>query len=137
MSHKDGDASLAVKQWLDEPRKGRWLLVYGNYDNPKMEGDNGKAAVGEDSSSLGQDDEVDRLAPEGYCIRRYFPSTGYGVVIVTTRPSAAVHIGEVLRLQKLRKVGDSLRILETTSGRKGAPDATTPLLPSLDKCGRV
>lgn len=133
VSDKDGDASLAVKRWLDEPRNDRWLLIYDNYDHPKMGGDAGEVPVG-DGGNLGRPGEVDQQAPEGYDIRQYLPDTDQGVVIVTTR-SSTVQIGELLRLQKLCKIEDSLRILETTSGRKGAQDGTR-LHPKPDEYGR-
>ncbi|KAG9250683.1 uncharacterized protein F5Z01DRAFT_640089 [Emericellopsis atlantica] len=122
VSDKDGDASLAVKRWLDEPRNGRWLLIYDNYDHPKMGGDIEEAPVG-DGSSLGRTDEANQPAPEGYDIRQHLPVTDHGAVVVTTR-SSTVQIGELLRLRKLRRIEDGLRILETTSGRKGAQDDT-------------
>jgi hypothetical protein len=27
-----------VKRWLDHPRNTRWLIIYDNYDNPKLRG---------------------------------------------------------------------------------------------------
>jgi len=123
VSDKDCDASLAVKRWLDEPRNDQWLLIYDNYDNPNMGGDTGEVPVGEGGGPSQPCDAV-QLAPEGYDIRQYLPDTDHGAVIVTTR-SSTVQIGEIgkpLRLQKLCKIEDSLRILEATSGRKGAPD---------------
>lgn len=122
VSDKDGDASLAARRWLDEPTNGRWLLIYDNYDHPKMGGDTGNAPTG-DGSNSDQHGEPDQPAPEGYDIRPYFPDTDHGAVIVTTR-SSTVQIGELLRLQKLRKIEDSLRILESTSGRSGAQGGT-------------
>ncbi|EAQ83136.1 hypothetical protein CHGG_10954 [Chaetomium globosum CBS 148.51] len=120
VSDKDGDASLAVRRWLDEPTNERWLLIYDNYDHPKMGGDEAPA---ENSSNSGQHGEADQPAPEGYDIRPYLPDTDHGAVILTTR-SSTVQIGELLRLEKLRKTEDSLRILESTSGRTGVQDVT-------------
>ncbi len=121
-SEKDGDASLAIRRWLDEPTNERWLLIYDNYDHPKMGGETGEAPA-RDGGNSGPHGEADQPAPEGYDIRQYLPDTDHGAVIVTTR-SSRVQIGELLRLQKLRKIGDSLRILESTSGRTGAQDGT-------------
>ncbi|KAG9656867.1 hypothetical protein KCU64_g5581, partial [Aureobasidium melanogenum] len=123
VSDKDGDASLAVKRWLDELKNHQWLLIYDNYDHPKMGDDTAEVPVG-DVSSPGRPGEVDQQAQEGYDIRQYIPDTVHGAVIVTTR-SATVQIGEPLRLQKLRRIEDSLRILKTTSGRKGVQDDTS------------
>jgi hypothetical protein len=122
VSDKDGDASLAVRRWLDEPTNERWLLIYDNYDHPKMGGDTGGAPATDDGNS-GQHSEADQPVLEGYDIRQYLPDTDHGAVIVTTR-SSTVQIGELLRLKKLGKLEDSLRILESTSGRTGAQDGT-------------
>ncbi|KAK3297151.1 uncharacterized protein B0H64DRAFT_416349 [Chaetomium fimeti] len=132
VSDKDGDASLAVRRWLDEPTNERWLLIYDNYDHPKMGGDNEEAPAG-DGGNSDRHSEADQPALEGYDIRQYLPDTDHGTVIVTTR-SSTVQIGEVLRLQKLRKIEDSLRILESTSGRTGAQDdvAAVALARKLD-----
>jgi tetratricopeptide (TPR) repeat protein len=114
---KDSDASLAVKRWLDEPRNDRWLLLYDNYDNPKMGNGSREAGVRSGERPV-EGDELDQATGDGYDIRKYLPETDDGAVIVTTR-SSTVHMGELLRLQKLRNVEDSLRILESTSGRTG------------------
>ncbi|KAK3897210.1 P-loop containing nucleoside triphosphate hydrolase protein [Staphylotrichum tortipilum] len=133
VADKDSDASMAVKRWLDEPRNDQWLLIYDNYDHPKMGGDLGATAA-RDSGSPGRlVEEVDQPVPEGYDIRRYLPDAHQGAVIVTTR-SSTVHIGELLRLRKLRNMEDSLRILESTSARKGTQDdaAAVALARKLD-----
>ncbi|KAH6627252.1 hypothetical protein B0J18DRAFT_366270 [Chaetomium sp. MPI-SDFR-AT-0129] len=126
VSDQDGDASLAVRRWLDEPANERWLLIYDNYDHPKMGGDTNEAPTG-DGGDLEWHDEAGEPVPEGYDIRQYFPDTDHGAVIVTTR-SSTVQIGELLRLRKLQNIEDSLRILESTSGRTGARD----VLPMID-----
>lgn len=122
VSDRDGDASLAVKRWLDEPKNDRWLLIFDNYDHPSI-GDHAREMSVEDDGNPGRHSEVDEQVPKGYDIRQYLPDTDQGMVITTTR-SSIVRIGDVLRLQKLSKTEDSLRILETTSGRKGSRDGT-------------
>lgn len=122
VSDKDGDTSLAVRRWLDEPTNERWLLIYDNYDHPKMGGDAGDAPAG-DGGNSDRHGEPDHPAPEGYDIRQHLPDTDHGAVIVTTR-SSIVQIGELLRLRKLHRTEDSLRILESTSSRTGAQDGT-------------
>jgi hypothetical protein len=87
-----------------------------------MGGDTGEAPA-RDGGNSGRHGEADQPAPEGYDIRQYFPDTDHGAVIVTTR-SSTVQIGELLPLQKLRNIEDSLRILASTSGRTGAQDGT-------------
>lgn len=134
VSDQDGDASLAVKRWLDERGNERWLLIYDNYDHPKMGSGTEEVPVG-DAGNPGPPGKADQPAPEGYDIRHYLPDTDHGAVIVTTR-SSTVHIGELLRLQKLCRIEDGLRILETTSGRRGAQDGTR-LPRNLVECGRL
>ena len=85
----------AVQAWLSLPGNTRWLLVYDNYDTPKL-GD-------------GTDNE-------GIDIGRFLPEAYQGSIIVTTR-SSQVHLGRRVRIQKLKSIYDSLEILATTSGR--------------------
>ena len=35
----------AVKAWLSLPNNTRWLMIYDNYDNPKLPGNRDSAAV--------------------------------------------------------------------------------------------
>lgn len=119
---KDCDAWPAVKRWLEEPKNDRWLLIYDNYDHPSMRICAGAMPVSDDCNP-GQHSAVDDQAPEAYDIRQYLPNIDQGMVIVTTR-SSIVQIGEPLRLQKLGNEEDGLRILETTSGRKGCQEGT-------------
>ncbi|KAJ1338605.1 nephrocystin-3 [Microdochium nivale] len=125
VSDKDSDASLAVKRWLDEAKNDQWLLVYDNYDNPKLGGNAQEAPVGESDSQFHMDC-VDQEGPDAYDIRPFLPDTDHGAVIVTTR-SSTIQIGELRRLQKLRKE-DSLRILESTSGRSNIHDDAAAVL---------
>ena len=61
----------AVKAWLSLPNNTRWLMIYDNYDNPKLPGNTDPAAV-----------DIRKLLPESY----------QGSVIITTR-SSEVKIG--------------------------------------------
>jgi ATP/maltotriose-dependent transcriptional regulator MalT len=90
----------AVKAWLSLPKNNRWLLVYDNYDNPKVPGN------------------TDPMALD---VRKYFPESYQGSIVVTTR-SAQVTIGDRIRVGKLKNVKDSLEILSNTSGRKASID---------------
>jgi len=74
------------------------LLVYDNYDNPKLPGNPDPSAVD---------------------IQKYLPESYHGSVIITTR-SSQVKIGRRLRVGKLENIEHSLEILSNTSGRDGA-----------------
>jgi hypothetical protein len=86
----------AVKAWLSLPDNTRWLMIYDNYDNPKVPGNNDPTMVD---------------------IRKYLPETYQGSIIITTR-SSQVKIGHAIKIRKLRNIDDSLEILSTTSGRE-------------------
>ena len=88
----------AVKAWLSIPRNTRWLVVYDNYDNPKLPGNPDPSAVD---------------------IQKYLPESYHGSVIITTR-SSQVKIGRRIRVGKLENIEHSLEILSNTSGRDGA-----------------
>ncbi|KAI1172158.1 kinesin light chain [Nemania sp. FL0916] len=85
----------AVKTWLSLPGNTRWLLIYDNYDDPKL-------CDGPNDTGV----DIDLFLPEAY----------QGSVIVTTR-SSQVNIGHSIRVKKLESIEDSLQILATTSGR--------------------
>ena len=61
----------AVKAWLSLPNNTRWLMIYDNYDNPKMAGNTDPAAVD---------------------ICKYIPESYQGSILITTR-SSEVKIG--------------------------------------------
>ena len=86
----------AVLSWLSLSNNTRWLLVYDNYDNPKVAGNKNPTAID---------------------IRRFMPSCNHGSIIVTTR-SSEVNVGSRLRIEKLHEVNEGLEILSNTSGRK-------------------
>jgi Cdc6-like AAA superfamily ATPase len=85
----------AVKAWLSHPENTRWLMIYDNYDNPKVPGNTDPAAVD---------------------IRKYLPEAFQGSVVITTR-SSRVQIGHLIRIKKLENVRDGLEILSNASGR--------------------
>ena len=87
----------AVKAWLSLPNNTRWLMIYDNYDNPKLLGNWDSVAV-----------DILKFLPESY----------QGSVIITTRLSQ-VKIGHLIHVRKLKDVSDSLEILSSTSGREG------------------
>jgi hypothetical protein len=85
-----------VKAWLSLPNNTRWLLIYDNYDNPKVTGNADPSAVD---------------------IRKYLPEAYQGSVIITTR-SAEVKIGHRIRVGKFEDVKESLEILSHASRRE-------------------
>lgn len=87
---------VAVKRWLSLPKNTRWLIVYDNYDNPKLPGN------------------ADRTAVD---IRQFLPEAHQGSIIITTR-SSQVKIGHRIRVGKLVDVQDGLEILSHASGRE-------------------
>jgi hypothetical protein len=87
----------AVKEWLSLPNNTRWLMIYDNYDNPKLPGNTDLAAVD---------------------IRKFLPESYQGSVIITTR-SSEVKIGHRIRIRKLEDVRDSVQLLSNASGRGG------------------
>ncbi|KAF1813703.1 kinesin light chain 1 [Eremomyces bilateralis CBS 781.70] len=99
-----GEVVEAVKGWLSLPKNTRWLVVYDNYDNPKVAGNTDAAALD---------------------IRKYLPESHQGSVIITTR-SSRVTIGHRIPVRKLENMQDCLEILSNTSKREGLirdPDA--------------
>ena len=95
-SEKLDEVVSAVKRWLDRQKNTQWLLVFDNYDNPKLPG------------------VIDQNAVD---IRRFLPEAYHGSVLITTR-SSAVKIGRQIPLRTLRNPDDSLKILANASGRE-------------------
>ena len=89
------DVVEAVKQWLSLPKNSAWLIVYDNYDNPKV---------------------PDNTDPEAVDIQEFLPEAYHGRIIITTR-SSQVKIGHRIQVVKLSDMKDSLEILSHTSGR--------------------
>jgi hypothetical protein len=94
---KPDEVVAAVKRWLEHAKNVRWLMVFDNYDNPKV------------SSNVD---------PSAVDLRRFLPEAHHGSVIVTTR-SSKVSIGLCMKVGKLEDVRDGLQILSDTSGREG------------------
>ena len=93
------DEDLVVQQvlrWLSRPENDRWLLIFDNYDNPRLPG---------------------VKSPTGYDIRRYFPSRSQGSILITTR-SHRLTFARQLKLAKLEDVNESIEILSRRSGRE-------------------
>ena len=90
----------AVKRWLDHPKNTRWLIIYDNYDNPRLRSNTDPIAVD---------------------LRGYLPEADHGSVIITTR-SSQVKLGHRIKVGKLEDMRDSLKILSHISGRGNAVD---------------
>ncbi|KAH9211165.1 kinesin light chain [Leptodontidium sp. 2 PMI_412] len=109
LSNMDTDENLdevvdAVKAWLSLPDNTRWLMIYDNYDNPRLPGN---------------------TDPQAVDIRQFLPESYQGSIIITTR-SSQIRIGHPIRIRKLEDVRDSLAILSNASRRSGLmndPDA--------------
>ncbi|KAH7305357.1 kinesin light chain [Rhexocercosporidium sp. MPI-PUGE-AT-0058] len=86
-----------VKMWLSQPNNTRWLMVFDNYDNPKLRSNSDPTAMD---------------------IRNFSPESHQGSIIITTRLSA-VRIGHSIHIRKLGDVRDSLEILSNVSRREG------------------
>ncbi|TVY64282.1 Vegetative incompatibility protein HET-E-1, partial [Lachnellula suecica] len=86
----------AVKAWFDLQKNTGWLIIYDNYDNPKIHGNLDHSAVD---------------------IRQFLPQSDQGSIIITTR-SSRVGQGRRVHIQKFLDVEESLEILSNMSGRK-------------------
>jgi hypothetical protein len=85
-----------VKAWLSLPKNTRWLLIYDNYDNPKIPSNKDAAAID---------------------VRKFFPESYQGSILITTR-LAQVKVGRQVLIRKLTDMEDSLQILANASGRQ-------------------
>jgi hypothetical protein len=95
-----GEIVAAVKGWLEHVKNTRWLMIFDNYDNPKVPGNADPGVVD---------------------VRQFLPEAYHGSVIVTTR-SSKVSIGRRIKVGKLEDIHDSLQILADASQRDGAKD---------------
>ena len=108
-SNVDTNENLAevvdtVKAWLGLPNNTRWLMIYDNYDNPKLPGTTDPAAID---------------------VRRYLPESYQGSIIITTR-SSQLRIGQPIQIRKLGDVYDSVEILSNVSRREGLRSGKNP-----------
>jgi hypothetical protein len=85
-----------VKSWLSLPNNTRWLMIYDNYDTPKLPG---------------------KTDPTAVDIKEFLPESYQGSIIITTR-SSEVKIGHLIQIRKLSDVRDSLKILSAVSRRQ-------------------
>ncbi|KAK8036599.1 hypothetical protein PG991_001736 [Apiospora marii] len=117
-SLKPREITDAVKRWFDEPQNDRWLLVYDNYDDPKLDNGRHKAMATEQTAETEPEGDGTKahIPSKEYDIRPYFPASDHGAIIITTR-SSVVQFGKRVRLAKLRDLNDGLQILASTSHR--------------------
>jgi hypothetical protein len=91
------EAAEAVKRWLSSAGNNRWLVIYDNYDTPKLPGH----------------DE-----PGTFDIRLFLPEANHGAILITTR-SSQLQVGRPVAVKKLMDIEHSLEILSHASGRDG------------------
>lgn len=89
------EATEAVKRWLSSAGNDRWLVIYDNYDTPKLPGH----------------DE-----PGTFDVRPYLPEANHGAILITTR-SSQLQLGRPVAVKKLLDIEHSLEILKQTSRR--------------------
>jgi nucleoside phosphorylase len=92
-----------IRQWLSQHDNCKWLLLFDNYDDPRLPGVR---------SSI------------GYDIRQYFPYKSQGSILITTR-SHRLTFARSLQLQKLNDLAQSLAILSNRSCRNIGGGKTT------------
>lgn len=90
----------AIKAWQGLLYNTQWLMIYDNYNNPKLASNTNTATVD---------------------ITKYLPKAYQGAVLITTR-SSEVEIGHLIHVTKLVDARDSLKILSNTSRREGLID---------------
>ena len=83
-----------VLEWFGKPENTQWLLVYDNIDR--------------DASDEGQD-------PEAYDIRKYFPRSDHGSIIITTRRLQLRHLGDELKVNTMT-TEEGIDLLRNTLG---------------------
>jgi hypothetical protein len=87
----------SIKSWLSLPNNTRWLIIYDNYDNPKLSSRTDATAID---------------------IRKFLPESYQGSIIITTR-SSEVRIGYSIQIRKLGNIDDGLAILLNISRQQG------------------
>ncbi|CAM1508710.1 Fc.00g055580.m01.CDS01 [Cosmosporella sp. VM-42] len=122
IAHQDMDEVVkAVKRWLSERSNNRWLIIYDNYDHPRLGGNTGIGAnIHNDErqrTNRRNSWQEDGIVLKAFDIRPFFPESHHGAIVVTTR-SSTVKTGQTIQLGKLKRIEDSLQILESTSNRK-------------------
>jgi hypothetical protein len=105
-------AAEAVKQWLSSAGNNRWLVIYDNYDTPKLPGH----------------DE-----PGTFDIQPLLPEADHGAILITTR-SSLLQAGRPVVIKKLQDIEQSLEILSHASGRDFTSTGRQPSLVLCCSC---
>jgi hypothetical protein len=100
------EAMESVKQWLSHPQNTRWLVIYDNYDTPK----------------LSEHDEGGT-----FDLRPFLPEVHQGAILITTR-SSQLRLGRSVVVRKLQNIEDSIDILAHASGREELSSGRSHLL---------
>ena len=83
-----------VLEWFGQPGNTQWLLIYDNVDR--------------DASDAAHD-------PEAYDIRKYFPRSDQGSIIITTRRLQLRHLGDGLKVNTMT-TEEGMDLLRNTLG---------------------
>ena len=112
-----------VKRWFNEQGNSRWLIIYDNYDYPKL-------------SEINQEDEGEKSMPNSastpFDIKSFLPNMYNGSIIVTSRRTIIGISGHLIRIKKLTAIEDSLNILATTSKRQGVESGKSSSLQRIN-----
>lgn len=95
VGQEEDEAVRYIRQWLSEPDNKEWLVIFDNYDDPRLPG---------------------IQSATGYDIRDFFPFKSQGSILITTR-SSRINFGKQVRLSKLTDLCQSLAILASQSAR--------------------
>ena len=98
-NHQQGSVELGklideVLEWFGKPGNTQWLLIYDNVDR--------------DASDEAHD-------PEAYDIRKYFPNSDHGSIIITTRRLQLRHLGDELKVNTMT-MEEGMDLLRNTLG---------------------
>ena len=85
-----------VRQWLSQAQNKTWLLMFDNYDDPRLPG---------------------LHSTTGYDIRTFFPYSTQGSILITTR-SPRITFAKLIRLKKFVDLNQSLAVLTRRSNRQ-------------------
>ncbi|KAL8742599.1 MAG: hypothetical protein Q9190_004939 [Brigantiaea leucoxantha] len=97
---KEEQTVQLVRQWLSQAENKTWLLMFDNYDDPRLPG---------------------IRSTTGYDIRSFFPYSTQGSILITTR-SSRITFAKLVRLRKFDDLNQSLAVLTRRSGRQAQED---------------